>query len=214
MPTTITPLADLATAIPAATRVFHRHRLDYCCGGRRSLADACKERGLDAAALLDEILAAPPTGRVAVAEMSPTELAAHIVARYHVPLREDLPRLTAMAEKVELVHAGKPGCPDGLGAHLADWTRDVVDHLEKEERVLFPSLGSPDRAVAAALTREHDDHAAALVRTRALTGDLVPPLHACTTWRALYAGLEHVERELMEHVHIENHVLFPRVLGA
>lgn len=213
MPTTTTTLAELATELPAATRVFHRHRLDYCCGGRRSLADACAERGLDAAALLAEILAAPAASRASPADLSPVELAAHVIARYHAPLREDLPRLVAMAEKVERVHAEKPGCPRGLAAHLAEWTRSVLDHLEKEEKVLFPSLGSPDRAVAAALTREHDDHAAALARTRALTGDLVPPPHACTTWRALYAGLEDLERELMEHVHLENHVLFPRVLG-
>ncbi len=215
MPTTATHLSELATTHPAATRVFHRHRLDYCCGGRRSLADVCAERGLDADALLAEIVATPADPGASLADRPLPELAAHVVDRYHAPLREDLPRLAAMAAKVERVHGEKPACPLGLGAHLAEWGEEVLLHLDKEEQSLFPTLAgdAPRTEIVAALSREHDDHAAALSRTRELTGDLVPPAHACTTWRALYAGLEQVECDLMEHVHIENHILFPRALA-
>ena len=163
-------------------------------------------------ATIGVVMAAATPADVSLADRAPEELVAFIVERYHEPLREDLPRLAQMAHKVERVHGEKPGCPLGLGEHLSTWGNAVLDHLDKEEQVLFPSLSSPDPAVVAALAREHDDHAGALGRTRELTGDLVPPPHACTTWRALYAGLDQLERELMEHVHIENHLLFPRAL--
>ena len=213
MPSTATHLSELATTIPAATRIFHRHRLDYCCGGKRPLAEACAEAGLDADAILAEFEAAAGAADISLADRTPDELAAYVIDRYHEPLREDLPRLAAMARKVERVHGDKPGCPLGLGAHLETWGGAVLEHLDKEEQVLFPSLSAPDPAVVAALTREHDDHAGAMARTRELASDLVPPSHACTTWRALYSGLDQLERELMEHVHIENHVLFPRALA-
>ncbi len=213
MPTTATYLSELATTIPAATRVFHRLRLDYCCGGRRSLEDACSEAGIDAAAVLAEIESVADADDSSLADRPPEAIAAHVTSRYHEPLREDLPRLAAMARKVERVHAAKPGCPLGLGAHLDAWGATLLEHLDKEEQVLFPSLTAADPAVVAALTREHDDHAAALRRTRALAGDLIPPPHACTTWRALYVGLDQLERDLMEHVHIENYLLFPRALA-
>jgi regulator of cell morphogenesis and NO signaling len=210
MPTTQTHLSELATTVPAATRIFHRHRLDYCCGGKRPLAEACAESGLDADAILGEILAAATPTDAPLSDRSPAEIAAYVVERYHEPLREDLPRLTAMAQKVERVHGDKPGCPLGLGAHLETWCAALLEHLDKEEQMLFPSLDTPELGIVAALMREHDDHAEALSRNRELTDDMTPPAHACTTWRALYTGLESLEREMMEHVHIENHVLFPR----
>lgn len=217
MPDINTPLAEFATTLAGAVPVFHRHRLDFCCGGDRSLAIACAAKGLDPAALLDEIESAS-AGRDAPqwGALSAPEIAARIVERYHIPLREDLGRLFAMAEKVERVHGDKQDCPKGLAAHLSQMTASVEDHMEQEEKILFPSLSregaSPDAAVVTALVREHDDHAAALRRTRELAHDLVPPAAACTTWRALYLGLEQLERDLMEHVHIENSILFPRAL--
>ena len=210
MPTTQTHLSELATDIPSATRIFHRHRLDYCCGGKRPLADACAEQGIDADALLAEILATTLPGEAPLRNRTPDEIAAYVVERFHEPLREDLPRLTEMARKVERVHGDKPGCPLGLGDHLDTWSTSLLEHLDKEEQLLFPSLGSPGLGIVAALMREHDDHAEALSRNRELTDDMTPPQHACTTWRALYTGLDQLERDLMEHVHIENNVLFPR----
>lgn len=214
MTDTSTSLSDLATRYPAASRVFHRNRLDFCCGGQRSLVTACQEAGLDADALMAEIVSsAGASDAPDLAELDTYALVSHILSRYHEPLRSELPRLEQMATKVERVHAEKEGCPKGLAAHLRAWTNEVLDHLEKEESVLFPSIESPDPSVVAALFREHIDHAGALSRTRQLTDDLTPPAEACTTWRALYLGLSDLERELMEHVHIENNILFPRVMA-
>jgi regulator of cell morphogenesis and NO signaling len=213
-------LADLAVAFPAASRVFRRHGLDYCCHGRRPVSEACAERGLDAAELLSEV--SSETRAVADVETwsdrTLPEIVERIVNWYHARLRDELPLLLQMARKVEAVHAEKTTVPAGLAEHLEALTRTLLDHLEKEERDLFPILLS-GRAVApfvtiVALEREHEDVALALQKTRALTTDLLPPAEACTTWRALYLRLDELEGELMEHVHLENNVLFRRALCA
>ena len=124
-----------------------------------------------------------------------------------------MPGLIAAAVKVERVHAGKPAVPVGLAAALDDMWRELQDHMEKEERILFPMLAAGDaraRMPIGVMRTEHDEHGVSLQRLRALTGNHVAPPHACATWRALYDGLVTLEAELMAHIHLENHVLFPR----
>ncbi len=212
-------LAELATAHPAASRVFHRHGLDFCCGGRRPLADACSERGLDEVAIMDEIEQESGVESGERWDERPIpELVDFIVRRYHDTLRVEIPELVALAEKVEKVHADKATCPRGLAEHLRNVQREVSMHLAKEENVLFPMIVSGMASMAAGPIRvmeaEHDDHRESLLRNRALTANLTAPPEACTTWRALYLRLDALEGELMEHIHLENNVLFPRVLNA
>ncbi|MBY0279530.1 iron-sulfur cluster repair di-iron protein [Candidatus Binatia bacterium] len=210
-------LSEIATRHPAGSRVLHRHGLDFCCGGRRSFGDACAERGLAADAILAEIeredAGAPSQGW----DQRPLgELVEQIVGFYHRRLREELPLLVAMASRVENRHGDKPECPRGLSDHLAGMHEAVLEHLAKEERILFPLILSGRGAQAGApihvMEVEHEDHRASLLEIRRLTGGLVPPPPACTTWRALYLRLSDFERELMEHVHLENNVLFTRAL--
>ncbi len=216
-PQSTTTLAELATVLPAASRVFHRHGLDFCCNGARPLAAACAERGLDPQAVLAEVAAEGQGLTKERWDQRPlAEIVDFIVGHYHRRLREELPQLLAMAERVEQRHADKPSRPQGLAAHLAHVHQAVLDHLEKEEQILFPMLKSGRGGMAAGpvqvMELEHDDHAASLRRTRALAHDLVPPEEACNTWRALYLRLAEFEAELMEHIHLENHVLFQRAL--
>ena len=214
-----TTLAELAVQHPGAARVFFHHRLDFCCGGRRPLDEACRERGIDPTAILDEIDAARPlTADLPRWDREP--LAAvidHIVSTYHARLRRDLPDLIEMARRVERKHGDKPGCPRGLTTHLEGMHEAVLDHLQKEEQILFPMIvRGAGRAAAApvqVMETEHDHHRENLLRLRELTDDLQPPIVACATWKALYAGLRQLEEELMEHIHLENNVLFPRALN-
>jgi len=211
-------LAELAVTYPVASRIFHRHRLDFCCHGRRPLADAAAERGLDAGALLAEIEAEQAGGSGERWDGKPiSELIRHLVDHYHARLRTELPALVDMAARVEQVHADKASRPRGLAAHLAAAHTSVLDHLIKEEGVLFPLIldgrGALAEAPVRVLEAEHEDHAETLRRTRELTDDLRPPAAAGESWRALYLRLEQLEVELMEHIHLENNVLFRRVLA-
>lgn len=215
-----TTLAELAVRHPAASRVFHRHGLDFCCHGRRPLAEACEERGLTPAGVIAEI-----KGEEATAPDLPrwderplAELVHHIVDLYHQRLRVELPELVSLAAKVEARHAEKASCPRGLRAHLEETYQSVIEHLAKEEQILFPMILAGRGRMAAGpihvMEAEHDDHAKNLRETRRLTADLVAPEEACPTWRALYLRLAAFEAELMDHIHLENNVLFRRVLAG
>lgn len=211
-------LAELATTVPGAARVLERHRLDFCCRGERTLAAACADRALPTAALVSELRAAVPSDD----DLTPWATAPldalidHILARYHVPLREELSRLIALAEKVERRHADKPACPRGLAAHLATMAEALEEHLQKEERILFPLIGAGRGGAAGMPIRvmqdEHLDHAANLDVLRTLAHDFVAPDAACASWHALYLGLATLESDLHAHIALENHVLFLRAL--
>lgn len=219
--TTAQTLGDLARMKPAATRVFWRHRLDFCCGGQRTLDDACAKAGLDAAAIAREIEVevARDDDETGWEGRSQTELADHIEARYHARLREDFPALIRAARKVERVHADKTDVPVGLGDLLESLWDELQNHMAREEKVLFPMIRQGARGEQVympvrVLEQEHNLHGEGLARIRQLTGDLVIPAHACATWMALYRGLETLEQELMQHVHLENNILFSRAVRA
>jgi len=165
-----------------------------------------------------ESLEAGRADRLSWAERPLDELVRFIVDRYHSELRLELPELVALAEKVEDRHAEKSTCPRGLAAHLGQVYEAVLSHLAKEEEILFPmivdGLGARAGSPIQVMEHEHLDHARNLRRTRELAHDFVPPQEACTTWQALYLRLDNLEAELMEHIHLENNVLFPRALSA
>ena len=148
--TDTTTLAELAVAHPAAARVFYANHLDFCCGGRRPFADACRERGLDAGAILEEIRHAEAAGEPPTRwELAPMPaLVDHIVNHYHRRLRASLPHLVNMARLVEVRHHDKVMCPLGLSALLEHVQQSVLDHLEKEETILFPPSSRPTGAIS------------------------------------------------------------------
>ncbi|MEW6071520.1 MAG: iron-sulfur cluster repair protein YtfE [Planctomycetota bacterium] len=213
-------LAELAVLRPGASRVFHRHGLDFCCHGRIPLREACARRELAVEALVAEIEAEAQPGEASVRwdEKPLPELINHILSRYHERHREELPRLLAMARKVEAVHADKASSPRGLAALLEEAHGAMESHMQKEEFVLFPLIRSGRGALAAfpvrAMEAEHEDHGRNLALLRERCRGYVAPPEACETWRALYLGLHELEQELMEHIHLEKNVLFPRALRS
>ena len=212
-------LADLAVTHPGASRVFHRHGLDFCCHGRRPLAEACAESGLSAEGVLAEI--AGEESRTTNAprwDAQPLQaIVEHIVSHYHARLRTELPELVALAAKVESRHSEKATCPKGLRSHLEAIHESVLDHLAKEEQILFPMIVAGRLGVVSGpihvMEAEHEDHGQNLQKTRTLTANLTVPEEGCPTWRALYLRLEEFEVELMEHIHLENNILFRRALA-
>jgi regulator of cell morphogenesis and NO signaling len=211
-------LAELATRHAGATRVFQRHGLDFCCHGQISLADACAARALDLDALQRELAAEEhaPADFERWDERPLGALIDHVLARYHEPHRSELVRLLAMARKVAAVHGAKPAHPAGLLPHLERMADEIELHMRKEEQVLFPLIRGGHGRMAGmpieTMEREHEDHGRNLELLRGLTDGYRAPADACNTWKALYLGLAELERELMEHIHLENNVLFPRAL--
>lgn len=208
-------LGQLARRIPGATKIFHDYDLDFCCGGSHTLRDAAQAKGLDAAAIearLQALQAEAPAAGHDWSEVPAGELIGYILARFHERHREQLPELIRLARRVEEVHGDRPECPVGLADHLSVMLQELLSHMQKEEQVLFPMLSRGMGAMASApitvMRMEHDDHGAALQRLSDLTHDITLPRAACNTWRALYLGLRTFREDLMEHIHLENNVLF------
>ncbi len=204
-------LGQIAVDMPGATAVFRRLKLDFCCGGNVPLADACVAKDLDADAVSAELLTLDRRTAAPEAD-SPGVLIDHILKRYHEVHRQQLPELIRMARRVEAVHRENPDCPAGLSTLLEEMEAELLDHMNKEETILFPMLkqgGSPFAGGPIAVMRmEHTSHGEQIARLLAMTHDATPPAGACTTWRALYAGLEQMVNDLMEHIHMENNRLF------
>ena len=215
-------VGQIATEHPLATRVFARHGIDFCCGGGKPLAEVCARRNLDPSTVLAEIrdeLAAPEYAEVRWDEAPLDELIDHILETYHASLREELPRLEAMAAKVVDVHREKEpqALPELLSVYLG-LKAELESHMAKEEQILFPMIkrgqGAQCRGPISVMEVEHDSAGGALARLRELTSDYEVPEKACNTWRALWHGLAALEESLHQHIHLENNILFPRALAS
>ena len=225
---------ELAVAIPGATRIFEEFRLDYCCRGARRLEDACKADGVS----LEQIV---PRLERAAARMEPlanggwqdrpiSQLVRHIVDRHHTYTRDELDRLGPLADKVARVHGAKHPELE----QIRGWFREIEDelrpHLSKEEIILFPYIEDLDVATRAGrphpvspfgtienpvrmMMVEHDHAGDLLRKIRAATSDYCAPPGACGSYQALYAGLQALERDLHEHIHLESNLLFPRAMA-
>lgn len=212
------PLGVLAVAIPRATRLFRQYDLDFCCGGKQTLLRAVTKKDLDIDVIeqqIAEIAAQPETS--ANWQTAPlADLIDFIIPRFHDRHRKELPELVLMAEKVERVHADKAPCPHGLAVQLQRILDELSSHMLKEEQILFPmiraGMGSHASGPISVMESEHESAGKILEEIQRLTNNVTPPEGACVTWRALYAGINEFITDLMEHIHLENNLLFPRAL--
>jgi regulator of cell morphogenesis and NO signaling len=219
-------LAELVTQRPALARELERRSLDYCCGGQRSLADACERRGLDVAETAAELALVGEAEPADWASFGPAELVDHLESTHHAYLHDELPRLIALSDKVAHVHGGRH--PELLEvSRLTTALRDDLEpHMAKEEQVLFPmirELAASDtvpefhcgtlRNPISVMLMEHDRTGELLTELRQAAGDYALPDDACASYTALYQALQEVEEDTHLHVHKENNLLFPAVLA-
>jgi len=220
-------IRDIIVGNPALARVFEEMRIDYCCGGKRTLQEASESRGVDPNELLSQLEQASTLEDDSVvdpASLSLTELADHIEEAHHAFLRSELVRIDEMTDKVVSAHGERdPRLRDIRDTFLA-LRQELTSHMMKEEEILFPfvrqleagetpqfgcgSIQNPIRQ----MEHEHDIAGAALARFRSLTDDYTPPAWACNTVRALFDALAYLERDMHQHIHKENNVLFPRAM--
>jgi regulator of cell morphogenesis and NO signaling len=222
-----TLISEIATLLPSSVRVFQRVGIDFCCGGKRPLADVCDDRRLSFTAIASEIEASAaswPADDRDWRQATLTELANHIVATYHARLREEMPRLEELAGRVLRVHSTRaPRLLSRVEAIVLELSADLNEHMRKEELVLFPAIRAmeagefvpgaiPISAPITAMEQEHDHAGALLAELRAITNGFTVPEWGCATVRALFEGLAGLERDMHVHVHLENNVLFPGAL--
>lgn len=206
-------LGEIAAQIPGATALFRKAKLDFCCGGNVALKTAAVEKKLsldDLVANLSSLSAAASTS----SSRDPNQLVPFILTRFHEVHRQEIPELIRLAKRVETVHREHPLVPHGLADALGEIGTDLGDHMQKEESVLFPMMlsgGNPMIHFPIARMRlEHTEHGDRLRRLEDIAQGFEPPPEACATWRALYMGLRKFVDDVMEHIHLENNVLFPQ----
>jgi regulator of cell morphogenesis and NO signaling len=232
MTTTVQTVREIALEYPSSIRVFEAYGIDYCCGGRKPLAEACAAGNL----AMDEVIAALETAAQTPSaigtdwsQASLEELSEHIVRTHHAYVKKELPRLAALAQKVVDRHGATTAELPLIQAALAKLDEELTQHLAKEEAVLFPYIVLLEHAkddggakphgcfgtVAnpiAMMTQEHDAAGALLAEIRLLSHGFTTPDDACPTYHAFFDGLQDFERDLHQHIHLENNILFPRAI--
>lgn len=221
-----THVAALVLEEPSRARVFERFGIDYCCGGTVPLETACAERGLDVGIVTAAL--AEPLARGAEdvdwRAASVATLVEHIVEQHHAYLREELPPLGALVDKVARAHGdAHPELAD-VRQTFTGVANELGEHMLEEEQVVFPAcialeegargigLSSLERPIEDML-HDHDEVGAGLARLRELTAGYEPPGDACNSYRAMLDRLRTLEVDIHRHVHEENNVLFPRAVA-
>lgn len=222
-----TILGDLFTTCPALAGELERRGLDYCCGGERTLATACVERGLDVRSTVGDLRSAAAALDCEApdwASMGVAQLVDHLESTHHRYLWDEVPRLSSLLDKVVGVHGDRHPELFEVAQRLGELRADLEPHLADEERVVFPLIRQLITTGAAPLLQwgsrghmmaklrvEHDRVGELFADLRRLTDAYRPPSDACASYRACYVGLAELEADTHLHVHKENNLLFPAV---
>lgn len=226
---------EAAIQIPESTRLFEKLKIDYCCGGNRPLTEACASVGVGIDKLMEMLaevsdVVAKQEGTLDFQQLALAELITHIVDSHHVFTKSEMDRLEALTEKVIGAHGGNHPELVRVGELFQTLCADLKPHMFKEERVLFPYIAAMEQAAAQNQPRpfapfgtvnnpvrmmmmEHDTAGEILRELRALTSDYKVPPDACISYQTLYQALEAFEKDLHQHIHLENNLLFPKAVN-
>jgi regulator of cell morphogenesis and NO signaling len=225
-----TTVGEIVATDVRAAAVLEQFGVDFCCGGRQSLDDACRAAAADPKVVRLALDALPPAAAGAhadVAEWPADRLIDHIVLTHHAYVRSTLPTIAAHLAKLVGVHGERHPELTRIAAEFENLSLDLLQHLMKEEWVLFPYIrelasgtghrrrspfGTIENPIRM-MEREHQDAGDELRVIRALSNGYVPPANGCATYRACFAELAEFERDLHVHVHLENNVLFPKAVA-
>jgi regulator of cell morphogenesis and NO signaling len=232
--TSTTRVRDVALELPQATRVFEKFKIDYCCGGDQPLAAACASAGVDFQGILQMIqqLEDKPEAGNTVADLQSagvTELIIHILDKHHTFTKEEMARLEPLADKVVGAHGPNQSELLTLRDVMRQLFEELRPHMFKEEQILFPFIITLDKArlenrpapfppfgtvnnPIRMMMTEHDNAGTLLREMRKLSADYSVPRDACISFKTFYEALEAFERDLHQHIHLENNLLFPKAI--
>ena len=233
--TTEKTVRELALENPAATRVFEKLGIDYCCGGNKSLEQACRAANLPMDQVLDSLETAKQATRAAQKDRDwqrepLPDLIAHISDAHHTYTRTEIARLGPLFDKVCSVHGKNHPELLQVRASFRGLAQELTMHMMKEEMVLFPYVLRLEEAVIrrepvlpppfgsvvnpiSMMEHEHDSAGNALRAMRHASSGYVPPTDACVSYQTLYQALADFEADLHQHIHLENNILFPRAIA-
>jgi regulator of cell morphogenesis and NO signaling len=224
-----TTVRDIVVEEPTAIPVLEKFGIDYCCGGKHSLAEACSARHQNVGSVIEELERQMGETNEAEVEWQTAplkDLIDHIVRKHHAFTREQLVLISKLANKVEHRHRTKHPEVSRVSRAFANINAGLMHHFDCEEKVLFPYIEQLAEQRKAQLPvqitdiqqpisrmmKDHDQAGDELRVLREITNDYYLPDDACTPYRALYQAIQDLERDLHRHIHLENNILFPRAL--
>jgi regulator of cell morphogenesis and NO signaling len=229
-----TTVREVALQMPESTRLFEKLKIDYCCGGNQPLADACASAGVNVDNVMEMLedltnSNSPNTENPQFKNAPLPELIEHILNTHHVFTKTEMDRIEELTRKVINAHGANHPELIKLGDLFAQLCAELHPHMFKEEQVLFPYIVNMAQAAdhnqagpmapfgtvnnpVRMMLREHDTAGQMLRDLRALTSDYAVPQDACISYQTLYQALENFERDLHQHIHLENNLLFPRAI--
>jgi len=226
---------ELALENPAATRVFEKLGIDYCCGGNQSLDQACRAANLPIDQVLNSLAVAESAAQATQANRdwqreSLSDVIAHITSTHHAYTRTEIARLGPLFDKVCAVHGKNHPELLEVRASFRGLAQELTMHMMKEEMVLFPYIVAMEQAVIHRepvssspfgsvknpinmMEHEHDSAGNALRAMRHASTGYAAPTDACVSYQTLYKALADFEADLHQHIHLENNILFPRAIA-
>ena len=229
---TETRVKEIALSDTRARRVLEDAGVDYCCGGGKSLQDACLHAGVAAEEILERLhrnseLAGPADAEWTSAPLN--ELTRHIRERHHQYVRDSIPRLRALLAKIREKHGARRPEIEEIERLFGAVAREMTAHMQKEEQVLFPYIDALQHSANKSapveppffrtvrnpiqmMMKEHDSAGDLVQQIRKATANYTAPPYACTSFQAAFQELRQFEEDLHLHVHLENNILFPRAV--
>lgn len=225
-------LGQIVTRNYKAADVFDKYNLDFCCKGKRSLAQACTEKQLDADKIAAEIEATANTFTERKELFDSWELdflADYIINHHHNYVRDASEKLLYYTTKVASKHSVRHPELEDIEIAFAAIAAEMEEHMHKEEKILFPYIKSLAEAKRNAGTQpaapfpsvqfpiqmmetEHEAAGELTEQIRQLTNNYNFPADACNTYKVMYGKLYEFEKDLHQHIHLENNILFPKAI--
>ena len=226
---------ELALEAPGAARAFEQLGIDYCCGGKQTLDEACRAARVSAGEVLKALEVAQRSGQPPLRDgdwqsQPLAGLISHIKTTHHQYTRGAIARLDPLFDKVCSVHGERHPELNQLRSTFQGLAQELAAHLMKEEMILFPYIERMEQAVlqkqpimpppfgtvqnpVAMMEHEHDSAGNALRALRAGSQGFTAPADSCASYTALYKALAELEADLHQHIHLENNLLFPRAIA-
>jgi regulator of cell morphogenesis and NO signaling len=209
-----------------AASLFKEAGIDFCCGGNKSLSDACKEKGTNESHLIKQLEAlahTPVSGAMNFKEWELGFLSEYIMNTHHKFVLKNLPELVFYTQKIANVHGDHHPELLEVASLFTKINEELLQHLKNEEEVLFPAIKEAEKSISpevkstivSEITRmqgEHEFAGGAMDKINVLTNNYFIPEDACNTYRVSLKLLEQFEDDLHIHVHLENNILYPKAL--
>jgi regulator of cell morphogenesis and NO signaling len=216
-------LAAIVTNNHFTVPVLEKYGLDFCCKGKRTLADACTEKGISLETISEELekSSLTPTTKMPFNEMTAEQLISYILIHHHFYVKQSMPTILGHLEKVAAKHGDRFPYMLEVLQLFKEINEEMTMHMHKEEVILFPRIKEVAALQQSNLTPgyiaapiqvmelEHEHAGDVLYKIRELTNNYTPPAEACTTFQVSLAELKEFEEDLHRHVHLENNLLFP-----